>query len=105
MQVGNFRLIQWAKSFLLTTLIFGVLLYVVFKVNVPDPFGPAIFLVLILPAVFVFAPFILMNIHNAWGGFYVLSIILNWFVYTWFVHWLIVRRRRNRQASSKMSSG
>jgi len=51
-------------------------------------------LLLAVPGAIVFVPFILRNGHNAWDGYVILAVVINWVLYTWSVKRLLERRQR-----------
>ncbi len=106
MKNGRISYADWGKAGLLAPLVMVVLfilLFLGFEVaGSNDALANAVVLIFVFPGVIVFLPFILKGFHNAWSGYFVLSIVLNFFLYTWFVKWMIVRRRRNRPGASQV---
>src|ERR1700722_954011 len=53
-------------------------------------------ILLLFPGVLLFMPFILQKFHDAWDGYFVLGIALNWLLYVWAATTFIDARRRKR---------
>jgi hypothetical protein len=80
--------------------VLSLLVFLAFKVaGSQNATTNAFTLVFMFPGLILFLPIIMKEFHNAWQGYFLLSIVVNWLLYTWLVHWLIVRRRRGATVS------
>jgi hypothetical protein len=95
--------LDWGKAALLAPIVMATLclgIFLALKVlGSRNPSDSAFVFIFMVPGGIVFLPFILKEFHSAWSGYFVLSIVLNWLIYTSLVRWLIVRRRRRRTAA------
>jgi hypothetical protein len=99
-KVGSLR--EWIVASLVVLLVFAPTAAIVFArspIHISESVGRACFFFLVLPGMILFFPLIMSNIHNGSIGFIASSILLNWFLYTALLRWILARRRRRRSVA------